>query len=234
MRYRGLRDALLSDPIAARVVLDAAAAAKDGSDRAWLADVLLARLAAPEEFVRLRDAHDLAMSRLERTRTVPGWMNHEPSPFCAFFRRDLETGRCAIRIDGAPRTAEDVSLVGAEPPKDYGSQDWYERSVEGVIRPLPASSLWAAVFAEVWLTDALPPPLPRGIDRTKAPDPSAQEGLDVPGFSTVGHRRLHAVQQLAWLREKRVRPALLRLGDDANATVSERGVAAHRLRDLGE
>lgn len=203
-------------------------------DRAWLADVLRKRRRRPQEFERLTEALDRAMQRVEGAISV----NHfvEPRPEPPVWHTALVEGTCALRIAG-----RDVG-------KREGVRDWiddrtarstsmFNQPIEHPAPLLPASDLWPAVFAEVWLTaerrsfpdtfDEVPPP-PDPND-PMAPVPAAR-ATSYP--STVGPRRLHALQWLAWLGDKRARPALVALRDDADATDAERRVATFRLADL--
>ncbi|MCU0727269.1 MAG: hypothetical protein MUE73_16025 [Planctomycetes bacterium] len=245
-RYEALRDALLSDPETARGVLTAAASGSsepagqgpEAAQRAWLAGVLLGRLARSEEFVRLRAALDERMTALESQWTVPGWSEQVPSPQYPIYRRELETGGAMIGIRDRQPRAEGVIWLNDLPvfPGGPVSHLPQEAPSPAVVEPLPASPLWATVFAEVWLTGERPPPLPSGVDPAVIPpDPSwdpRSRRIQVLPFSTVGHRRLHALQWLALLGERRARPALAALRDDPAATVAERQAASRRLADL--
>jgi hypothetical protein len=226
--------ALLFERGHARDVLNDAS--KGSDDRAWLAEALAQRLRRSEEFQRLRETLDRALARVEGARVVNHYV--EPNPEPPVWQTALVEGTCALRIAG-----RDVG------PRE-GIRSWIDddsaRSVsmfnEPKVHPealLPASELWPAVFAEVWLTaerrtfkdtldDLPPPPDPRD---PSAPAPTART-TSYP--TTVGPRRLHALQWLAWLGEKRARPALIALRDDPHATEAERAVAARRLADLDQ
>jgi hypothetical protein len=216
-----LRDVLLSDP-AAREALGQAAADAAAPERAWLARAWRQRL---ENTERWSDLETSLGSVLQHALTPPPWRGHARGTHARRSEADLATGSAAVRIESlVPKhLAEDFRWLKG--PGDPGGQLrgglFHGVDGEGLEVVLPASPLWSSIFAETWLLSwrgPLPSPGREGAKRSPPVVPS-----------TVGVLRLHALQQLAWLGESRVLPALKALAVDAAATPEERAVAARLL-----
>ena len=231
--YRSVRRVLFDDPGAARAVL--IRESKTTGERAWRADVLLARLDHPDEFARLATRLADVMTRVESARLHNRYIDPRPEP--PIWHDALVEGTCAVEIEGASNERSGIqnwvdSTMSFPVP---GPLTGYGTDAPSGTPLLPSSDLWPAIFAEVLLTEE-PRSLP-ATDSEPAPPPRNGEAQSVPipptlRISTVGHRRLHALQWLAWLGDDRVRPALIALRKDPRATAAERRVAERRLVDL--
>jgi hypothetical protein len=203
--WKTLRDVLLAEP-AAHEALHAAVKGDAGPDRAWLALTWLALRSSPQRWEDLRAELDRALVPALSSQSRP--RPHEVR---------LANGTMAVAIEGIEPDAgaTGVEWLRWQPPA----------RIPPLVDPPPISHrlnpspLWGAIFAEEWLLGwrgPLPPTQPGG-----------SPGMVVP--SSVGVRRFHALQQLAWLGEARVVPALRALAADAAATPAERAVAARLL-----
>ncbi len=230
--YRSVRRVLFDDPDAARAVL--IRESKTTGERAWRADVLLTRIDHPDEFAHLAARLDDVMTRVESARLHNAYVEPRPEPI---WHDALVDGTCAVEIEGAPNERSGIenwvdSTMSFPVP---GPLTGYGTDAPSGTPLLPSSDLWPAIFAEILLTEeprSLPP-----TDPEPAPPPREGEAQPVPlpptrRISTVGHRRLHALQWLAWLGDDRVRPTLIALRKDPRATAAERRVAERRLVDL--
>ncbi len=213
--YDRLARAFCSDPQSAKAAIDEATAPPTRESRSLSQsqrrriEILRRRIDCAEEFAALHAAHDAAMSWYESRRNRGNPDDHARIDLGPLHRRDLEAGRILIPIGKDP---------GTEPARDGPPI-------------LPASPLWRYVFAEIWLTGSRPMTNRPGSDLTTPPD-----DVELPGggrrvlpFSTVGHRRLHALLQLAWLEPDTWRDDLAELASEPSATIFEREAAARAL-----
>ncbi len=213
--HEAWRDTLFRDPATSRTVLQEEAGRVGGGDKAWLAEVLLTRMDSTTEVQRLRGAHDRSIETTAPDSIRVGM---------------LASGRAAVPI-------ERQDAVPHEGPRgiEWVEPAWFrwKRKTDHV---LPASRLWPAVLAEIWLTswpevllapEDHDPPLPDG-----APPQPASRGSPREVVSTVGVGRLHALLHLARLGERRALPHLAALADDGGALVEERAAALHALASL--
>jgi hypothetical protein len=218
--WQTLRDLLLADASAPNV-LAAAANEHEHPDRAWLADAWRVRLEHRADWDELAHPLDVAFAWLLHS-TPSGHILGGVTPRA--YEDELSQGSVALAITGVTPPSLPKGFAWAHDLPDRGF--WHvDRPALG---PLPQSDLWRAIFAEVWLAG------PRG--------PLSSAGWNVPASPrrtripvvpcATGVFRLHALTQLAWLREARVRPALVALLADSSATADERAVASRLLAGL--
>jgi hypothetical protein len=213
--WRTLRDVLLAQPDA-RTTLVASAADPSVPERAWLARAWSHRLEETERWDQLAQALDTV---LLHALTPPPWHFRGSGGHPRRAETDLAAGRAAVQIEViAPKPPpEGLRWLGGPGGVARGNP-WV--AVEDAV-VLPASPLWPSIFAETWLLGWRGPlPAPS--------NPGGKKAIPVVR-STVGVLRLHALQQLGWLGEGRILPALKALAADPAATPEERAVAVRLL-----